>query len=498
MEGDYTCQRSTTAVSLRWPIARLATDDEGRSAIELLDLDSMHHIVARAADWFKYKRVEENTCEVDAYPPSVAIRDLLATPEPPLPILTRIVEAPVFARDGTLQTKPGYHAASRTYYAPAAGFVVPDVPLRPTPRQIGESVALITMELLGDFPFTSDAERAHAVGLLLAPFARELIDGAIPLHLFEKPTPGTGATLLTDMLAFPSLGRPLPAMTEGRNEEEWRKRITAKLKDGPSHVLLDNLRGRLDSAALSAAITTPVWEDRLLGVSQNIRIPVHCTWIATGNNPTLSNEMTRRTVRIRLDAKIDEPWLRDGFRHPDLRTWARENRGQLVWAALVLIQAWLAEGRPKLEGRNLGMLESWSETIGGILAVAGIPCFLANLADFYRETDDEAAGWRQFIAHWWGQHGSSEVTVKDVWAMINGDEEGSSVDAPCDLGDGSERSRKTRFGKALAKMRDRVFTIEVAGNGDAWRPEEPVAQRLRLDRAGTRHQASTWNLTPVE
>ena len=31
---------------------------------------------------------------------------------------------------------------------------------------------------------------------------RALIDGPTPLHLVEKPTPGTGATLLVDVLTF--------------------------------------------------------------------------------------------------------------------------------------------------------------------------------------------------------------------------------------------------------------------------------------------------------
>ena len=35
-------------------------------------------------------------------------------------------------------------------------------------------------------------------------------------------------------------------------------------------------------------------------------LPNRATWIATGNNPQLSGELTRRTVRIRVDAQLDE------------------------------------------------------------------------------------------------------------------------------------------------------------------------------------------------
>src|SRR5205085_351004 len=112
------------------------------------------------------------------------------------------------------------------------------------------------------------------------------------------------------------------------------KRITAKLRSGSPFILIDNLRHRLDSAAVSAGITTTTWEDRILGVSEVARLPVRCAWMATGNNPAMSTEIARRTVRIRMDAKLDRPWLRTGFRHANLRHWATDNRGLLVWSAL--------------------------------------------------------------------------------------------------------------------------------------------------------------------
>jgi putative DNA primase/helicase len=261
--------------------------------------------------------------------------------------------------------------------------------------------------LLGQFPFTGGPELAHAVALLLLPFARELIDGPTPLHLIEKPSPGTGGSLLADVLTFPALGRPAGVMTEARSEEEWRKRITAQLRTGASVVLIDNLRECLDSAAVSAAITAPVWEDRLLGVSTILRLTVRCAWVATGNNPQLSNEMTRRAVRIRLDAKVDRPWLRTGWRHPDLRRWAAEHRADLVWAALVLIRAWAAAGRPR-GPKALGMFDAWSAVLGGILTVAEIPGFLGNLAEFYGASDLEGATW----GRWWPAGGGGSATPR--------------------------------------------------------------------------------------
>ncbi len=131
----------------------------------------------------------------------------------------------------------------------------------------------------------------------------------------------------------------------------------------------------LNSAALSSAITSDYFEDRVVGKSQFLRVPVHCMWVTTANNPSLARELARRCVRIRMDAGVERPDLRKNFRHPKLKKWVVENEARLVWAALTFVQAWISEGRPP-GSRTLGMFESWSEILGGILGVARIGGFL--------------------------------------------------------------------------------------------------------------------------
>jgi hypothetical protein len=119
--------------------------------------------------------------------------------------------------------------------------------------------------MLGEFPFTGEAERAHALALLLLPFVRPMIAGPTPLHLIEKPAPGTGATLMVDAMSLVTTGVGASVMVEGRDENEWRKRLTAKLRTIPTMLLIDNLCRRLDSSSVAAALTAPYWEDRILG-----------------------------------------------------------------------------------------------------------------------------------------------------------------------------------------------------------------------------------------
>ena len=252
------------------------------------------------------------------------------------------------------------------------------------------------------------------MALLLLGFLRAMIDGPTPLHLIEKPTPGTGATLMVDAIATILTGAGASVMTEGRDDEEWRKRVTAKLRQIPSIVLIDNLRQKLDSSAVAAALTAPFWEDRILGVSEMARLPIRCVWIATGNNPEFSNEMARRIVRIRLDAHVERPWQRAGFRHPDLMIWVRANRARLVAACLTLCQAWIAAGRPR-GTRTIGSYENWAQVLGGVLEVAGIEGFLGNLDEMMEASDGEGAVWRSFVSAWWDRFGTAEVGTSDLY-----------------------------------------------------------------------------------
>ncbi|MCE2762801.1 MAG: toprim domain-containing protein, partial [Acetobacteraceae bacterium] len=449
-------------------------DDEGRPAAATIDIERMRHMLANLADWRRPLGKGES---IPTPPPSNVIKSLLATPDPALPVLAGIVTAPVFGRNGSLLTEPGYHPDARLLYHPPPGFSLPPIPAKPSAEEIAAARSLLLDELLGDFPFTGEAERAHALCLLLLGFVRPMIEGPTPLHMIEKPTPGTGATLMVDAIATVLTGSSASVMTEGRDDDEWRKRLTAKLRQLPVLLLIDNLRQELDSAALAAALTAPAWEDRILGVSDIIRLPVRCTWVATGNNPAVSHEIARRLVRIRLDARSDQPWRREGFRHPDLMIWVRANRARLVAACLTLCQAWASAGRPPA-ARSLGSFETWSQTLGGILHVAGVPGFLGNLDEVMEASDSEGGSWRAFIQLWWDRFGSAEVSVSDLIGFAKDAEASLPINAKNDHG------LKVALGAAFTKLRDRAFR---------------TSDRLvHLRQGKLLHNSQRWRLAPAE
>ncbi|MGH7390789.1 MAG: hypothetical protein ACREM3_15225 [Candidatus Rokuibacteriota bacterium] len=417
-----------------------------------LTLDRFRHHVARMAEWYVHAQRGGTR---DAEPPITVVRDMLATPAPPLPALRRIVAAPVFAADGRLLRAPGYHADTGIYYAPAAGLRVGQVAERPSGEDLARAKALLLEDLLVDFPFVGEAGRAHAVALFLLPFVRDLVDGPTPLHFFDKPTPRTGASLLVQVLLHPALGHAPATMTAPGNEDEWRKTLVAKLLKAPTAIVIDNVNVRIRSAALASALTESDVEDRMLRTLDTVSMTVRCAWAMTGINAALSTELAGRTVLSRLDAKVERPEDRRGFKHP-LPQWGEQHRAELVWAALTLVQAWLAAGRP--DGQVvLGRFEAWSRVLGGILDVAQIPGLLGNRRELHALTDVESRAARHVLGAWLRQHGSQYVGVAELVGLSGVD------DLP--LRYKTDRGLRTALGLWLVDHRDRPYTVtDDAGN----------------------------------
>jgi len=453
-------------------LVRLERGKGGQPRPHELTIDRLRHEMARLATFYRVRERDGVRSQEAAMPPTAVIRDMLATPEPDLPLLVRIVDVPVFSESGELQTTPGYHAGSCTFYAPAKGFTLAAVPTRPTEDEMTRARALLLDELLADFTFVSDADKAHAVALFLEPFVRDMIAGPTPLHLIEAPTPGSGKGLLADALLAPAVGHEVGVIPQVADDDEMRKQITARLLEARAAIHIDNVTRPLSSAVLAAALTATWWSDRPLGRSETVSLPVRCVWLATANNPTMSTEIARRVVRSRLDPGVDRPWTRGNFRHTDLRAWVATHRSELVWAALTMVQTWLAKGQPAPACKPLGSYERWSHVLGGVLETADIPGFLMNLDEFYETADSEGTMWRQFIGLWWDAHKGAKVKAGELFPLT------ALVDG-LDLAGKTERAQQAAFGKKLAALRDRVIG------------------EYRVVHGGTVQHASLWSLLPL-
>ena len=117
---------------------------------------------------------------------------------------------------------------------------------------------------------------------------------------------------------------------------------------------------------------------------------------ATGNNLSVSGDLTRRTVICSMDAKCERPELRDF--ESNILDQARANRAQLVAAGLTILRA----GRlAQLSGgaQKLGSFEDWSQRVCETLVWLGC-ADPSDTVEKARDSDPEKDALGIVMAQW--------------------------------------------------------------------------------------------------
>ena len=478
-------------------VARIMCDEHGVPKIESFDRVRMRCRLSEVANFFTLRKVEGGSYErVGTHPPLSLAENVLAQTNWTLPPLAGIARAPILRGDGTICTQPGYDPISRLYYCPDPGLKLTPIPEYPDGNEVQACVDIL-LDVISDFPFADEPSQANALAILFSMLMRPVITGHVPLAIVDAPVQGTGKSLLSTALGMIAVGHiaseSIPAKD---NDDEWRKKITSILLSATPLVLLDNIPDNttIDSPCLAAALTTNEWSDRLLGRNDTIRLPSKSVWVATGNNLRVAGDIPRRSYSVRLDANEERPWERKNFKIKQLEQYVQANRGDLLSAAMTIIRAWYTHGQPKADVPTLGSFEHWAESIGSVLAFAGIPGFLGNLKQTQIVQDEDAEQWTAFFSEWWERLQDATVTTNDLAQLIMPRRDDYTSSAPIwenlpepllvnrDRGEGSlEAVHRTQSGtthgshfrrpQAVTRARDKrnqVRNVEARSVGRSW------------------------------
>lgn len=297
--------------------------------------------------------------------------------------LVGVTETPMLRADGSVLEVPGYDRVTGMFYAPNAKY--PAVPQAPT--QNDAMIALFSiLELVKDFPFASPAHKSAWLAGLLTPFTRAAFVGCTPIFLADANTPGSGKTLLINVIGIIYTGRDFSRCPQTDDPEEERKRITTMAMEGDRMALFDNVT-RVGGPVFDAALTSINWKERQLGVSKSTgELPLLIGWYATGNNVQLIGDISRRICHIRLESPEEKPEDRKDFQIKDLETHVREHRAELASACLLILKAYFVAGKPKHGLASWGGFEPWSAIVRECLVWLGLP----DCADTRRELNETA------------------------------------------------------------------------------------------------------------
>jgi len=268
--------------------------------------------------------------------------------------------------DGTVVAADGYDAASGLIID-TQGVAFPPVPEAPS-HDDGRTALHTLIEVISEFPFVSDdgqspaagaqpsQSRSVALAMIITAVARPMFSAA-PMFGISAPTMATGKSLLADVPAMIVTGRRATKMSQGASEEEDEKRLLSVLMQGDPVNVIDNIARPIEGDALCTILTEETWRCRVLGRSEMRDVGTRALFIATGNNLSFRNDMASRAVLASLDAELERPGERM-FRR-DLKTYVPERRAELAVAALTVLRAYIAAGRPKVTGMEASRFEDW-------------------------------------------------------------------------------------------------------------------------------------------
>jgi len=280
--------------------------------------------------------------------------------------LEGVINMPSMRRDGSIIVEPGYDVASGLFYRPQNGMRV-DIPEGPTFEQ-GKVALGRVAKLFEQFPFEEDAMRAAHLALVASTVARPMIDGPIPVGIFDANRSQCGKSKLTAAVALIMTGE-LPARKAWHeNDTTMADQLFASAMTGDRVLYFDNVRNgsTIESAALDGGLTSMRIAQRRRYTDILAPVTFKPIVLVSGNGIRVGGDMEARAVYVRLVSELEDPTARIDIEIPDLLGHIKRRRGEIVSDLLTAWSAWLGAGRPG-EVKPWHTFEAW----GAVRAMLG-------------------------------------------------------------------------------------------------------------------------------
>ena len=337
-------------------IVTVVTDPStNATSIQPLSLSNLIRILAAIAIWQRFNVPNQEWISSD--PSEKHVKILLdATQYRHLPIINGIARQPYFRADGNLVLLPGYDRASGMFGVfDARKFNVPEMPT----REEAEAALIKLTELLSEFAFKSEQDKAAALSVIITATIRPSLRLAPMFHMLA-PQIASGKSYLCELISLFATPEKSTPHSFPSNDEEMRKLLLSELLTAPAVIEFDNLTSDLlPHKSLCTALTSENISGRILGKSITAEVGTRVLFLSSGNNVEPVRDMTRRVITISLDPRCETPATRDFSKNPvgDVAS----NRGEFISAALIIVRAWDIAGKPITKIKSLSSYGEWSD-----------------------------------------------------------------------------------------------------------------------------------------
>jgi hypothetical protein len=339
--------------------------------------------------------------------------------------LAGITSTPLLAADGTIRAGQGYDNESGMFLD-----AIPEVnvPNRAT-RRLVEAALRRLRKRISFFPF-ANAERiavadsaegavnpdlpagADESGVLIAAATAicrqslRLVPGVAIIAPYVSGA-GAGKGLLARFIGEVAHGEAPRALTPGHSAEELDKRVSAELMTGSPMVFLDNVNATdLRSNVMASAITENPARVRRLGYSEMVDLNHFAFFCVTGNGLTLTEDLRRRFLQVRLEPGQERPEGRNFT--GDFLEEVKRDRAEILSDFLTII-LWGQQNPEEVPaGKPLGSFSEWARLCRDPFVALGCadPVEAMEQRSHLDPLRQEIC---EFFELWWRHHGESLV-----------------------------------------------------------------------------------------
>lgn len=413
---------------------------------------------------------------------------LLNLPASSAPSIRGLLQHPVVTIDGEFINAPGFD--KRT------GLLLPNGEqiegLRPyTLKEARAAYAGLRKWFLSGFEFADEAAGDQALGFLFLAVMRKALDIA-PMIAATAPVQSSGKTTLMQRIHAVLTGRDLPVQSMTTDVREFKKVLLSVLIGSPPMVCFDNVfdGGVFGSNALSAAVTSPTYSDRLLGVSEHVRVSTNTVFAVTGNNLQLDAETAERTLEARLISKSARPRERR-FDISDVVSDAAARRSDVLCDVLCIVAGYIKAKRPMAGQGVPSRFNQWAALVRDPLLWLGVSDLAVQFSQNMVKAGDQM-GAAAVLSALKTAFGEKPFTASQVAAIAENAQ--TLINVPAEAKEGlraslieglgnlrcSDPKEPRSVGRGLKAMVDRICPVtglvlrhQTRNVGSVYRIEEP-------------------------
>ena len=356
-----------------------------------------------------------------------------------------VVRLPAARSNGEIELLPeGYDRGSKILTASGTVKYATDMTL-------AEAKALLD-GLFSEFPFADEGRSmAITIAAMLTLYGLNLMPSKTlqPVFLYRGNHVGLGKGLLAQAAMIPVI-ESAPTGPKPGDETELRKFLFSVAREGRSVAFLDNVTARVASPSLESFVTTSTVTGRVLGSSKSLNCRKNTVVLISGNNCTLSPDMSRRTLIVELFL-AEDPAGREIKNHLDENR-LLELRPQILAALYALVREWAAAGKPKPAKINPNFVV-WSQVIGGIIEHAGFGS-ITDVAASSASVDPNAGDMPRLATRLHAKHRTEAVKFSQVVDLARG---GGLFKAILKDGEDLDKADNTALGRLFSAFDQRIF-----------------------------------------